>query len=194
MIPFTSLKCRLTSPFNNRKLNGKSEFHSGYDLVGIGSSTVINIIAGTVVQSRMITDKKNKTWEWGNYVAVQSESGYIVYYCHLKYRAVVVGQKIKVGDIIGEMGNTGYSFGAHLHIEVRKDGKTISPEELTGIPNKIGVYKDDNDDLELAIKTFVKAGIIQTPEYWITHISQLEYLRDLFIKTALVLRGYMKDE
>ena len=194
MIPFVSRKCKLTSPFNNRTLNEKTEFHSGYDLVGVGSSTVINIIAGTVIQSRMITDKKNKTWEWGNYVAVQSENGYIVYYCHLKNRAVAVGQKIKVGDIIGEMGNTGYSFGAHLHIEVRKSGKTISPEELTGMPNEVGIYKDDIDDLELAIKSFVKAGIIKSPEYWITHIPQLEYLRDLFIKTAAVLRGYMKDE
>ena len=116
--------------------------HTGYDLVGIGSATVTAAVGGTVVQSRIITDKSNLTWQWGNYVCIKTDTGQYHYYCHLASRAVKAGDTVKVGDTLGIMGNTGYSFGAHLHFEVReKDGKTTaSPESVLGIPNKVGTY------------------------------------------------------
>lgn len=86
-IPFIGGKCKLTSPFGQRTLNGKTEGHSGYDLVGVVSDQVIAIESGKVVQSRMVTDKANKTWEWGNYICVQGDDGLLYYYCHLKLRS-----------------------------------------------------------------------------------------------------------
>lgn len=136
--PFESNKYRLTSPYGQRTLNGTSQFHNGVDLVGVGNKAVCSVCDGTVLSSQIITDKSNRTWEWGNYVAVQASDGAVIYYCHLASRAVKKGDKIKKGQRIGIMGNTGYSFGAHLHFEVRRNNKAINAAEYLGIPNKAG--------------------------------------------------------
>lgn len=143
IIPFACNSVKVTSPFGARVLNGRTETHSGYDLVGVGSWDVTAAVGGTVVQSRIVTDKSNTTWQWGNYVCIRTADGQYHYYCHMKSRAVQKGQTVKAGDKLGVMGNTGYSFGAHLHFEVRAaDGKTkLSPETVLGIPNKAGTYK-----------------------------------------------------
>lgn len=138
--PFESYKYKVTSPYGQRVLNGVSQFHGGVDLVGIGSTAVCSVCDGTVLSSQIITDKSNLTWEWGNYVAVQAKDGTVHYYCHLASRAVKKGDKVIKGQRIGIMGNTGYSFGAHLHFEVRRNNKAINAAEYLGIPNKAGQY------------------------------------------------------
>ena len=111
--------------------------HDGYDLVSDGDRTVCAVVGGKVVQSRIITDKSNRTWEWGNYVTILGDDGHYHYYCHLAQRAVETGAVVKAGQPIGVMGSTGYSTGPHLHYEVRLgDGWTpICPSEILGIPN-----------------------------------------------------------
>lgn len=138
--PFESNKYRITSPYGQRTLNGQQQFHGGVDVVGEGSTAVCSVCDGTVLVSQIITDKSNLTWQWGNYVAVMAGDGTVHYYCHLASRAVKAGDKIKRGQRIGIMGNTGYSFGAHLHFEVRKNNKAINAAEYLGIPNKVGQY------------------------------------------------------
>lgn len=140
MLPFSG-KNRVTSIFGNRTLNGKTDYHSGLDIVGDDSHKVLAVAGGTVIQSRIVEDKANRTWEWGNYVCVQAADGNFYYYCHLESRAVQSGATVKEGDIVGIMGNTGHSFGAHLHLEIRNAGKTaIDPCPILGIPNSTGVY------------------------------------------------------
>jgi hypothetical protein len=86
----------------------------------------------------MVTDKNNLTWQWGNYVAVMGEDGCTIYYCHLDKRCVKQGDRVKAGDVIGVMGNTGYSFGKHLHFEVRpKNVKAINAADYLWLPNAI---------------------------------------------------------
>lgn len=116
--------------------------HSGLDIVGDDSKDVLCPVSGTVKSSTIITDKSNSTWEWGNYVRVDDADGNRLFFCHLDSRAVSVGQKVNPGDKLGVMGNTGYSFGAHTHFEVRKsDGKTtLDPAAYLGIPNAKGTY------------------------------------------------------
>ena len=77
IIPFDAREVKLTSPYGSRTLNGKANFHAGYDLVGIGSRNVTAAVGGTVVVSRIITDKSNRTWEWGNYVCIRGDDGII---------------------------------------------------------------------------------------------------------------------
>ena len=188
-IPFKCDSVRLTSGYGKRVINGASDYHKGYDLVGVGSKEVTAAVGGTVTQSRIVTDKSNLTWQWGNYVTVKGDDGNYYYYCHLASRAVSKGQRVNAGDKIGIMGATGYVYGAHLHFEVRKsDGKTaISPEDILDIPNKVGTYtKKVSLDDDLAV--LVKHKVITTPEYWKQNSGKLQYLPELIHNMAEVLR------
>lgn len=110
----------------------KKGVHNGIDLVGTGY-TLDYITAhseGTVVAVRnnyKTNDKYGSSY--GNYVKIK-HNGYYTLYAHMKYNSVTVkvGQKVSRGQVIGYMGNTGHSFGAHLHFEVRdKNDNFINP-------------------------------------------------------------------
>lgn len=197
-IPFTSGKCKVTSPYGERTLSGKTQFHSGYDLVPAGAWDICAVEDGTVVSSRIVTDKKNLTWQWGNYVCIKTASGQYHYYCHMASRAVTKGQTVKKGDKIGVMGNTGYSFGAHPHFEVRAgDGKTtLNPETVLRIPNRSGaqIYEATEDTgssavLEKDLETLVKHGVINTPSYWQKNAGNVKFLPELIHNMAVKLGG-----
>ena len=191
IIPFNCDSVRLTSPYGNRVLNGINEFHPGYDLVGIGSIDVVAVEGGKVVQSRIVTDKTNRTWQWGEYICIKTDSGQYQYYCHLSIRYAKYGQNVKAGDILGVMGNTGYSFGAHLHFEVRQpDGKTtVCPETVLGISNAEGIYTlKQESQLEKDLDTLIHYNIISTKEYWINTSPTVKYLPELIHNMSEYLR------
>lgn len=190
-IPFFTTQIKVTSAYGKRTLNGKETTHAGYDLVPVGSRDVLAVTGGKVVRSRIVTDKTNLTWQWGNYVCIQTPTGEYHYYCHLASRAVSEGATVRAGDKLGVMGNTGYSFGAHLHFEVRKpDGKTaISPEGVTGIPNQVGTYTVTAESrLEADLAVLVQKGIMASPEYWKEQAEKVKYLADLLHNMAEKLR------
>lgn len=121
---------KITSPFGPRNLNGDKRFHKGIDCVGLTSKNVLAVCDATVVSSQIILDKTNATWEWGNYIKLDDGHGYYPHYCHLSKRQVNKGDKVKSGQLIGVEGQTGYSFGSHLHFEVRNaKGVSIDPQE-----------------------------------------------------------------
>lgn len=136
-------KYRVTSPYGERTINGKREFHGGIDVVGLGDKYVCAVEDGYVEVSQIVTSKSDRTWEWGNYVCVIGDDGKQYYYCHLLRRLVSVGQKVRAGDHVGVEGNTGYSLGDHCHFEVRDKSGAIDPCTVLGIPNAIGVYGVD---------------------------------------------------
>ena len=192
LIPFDCAAVKLTSPYGERTLNGRKEFHSGYDLVGVDSWEVTAAEGGTVVRARMVTDKSNLTWQWGNYVCIKTEAGQYHYYCHLASRAVTEGQKVCAGQKLGVMGNTGYSFGAHLHFEARaSDGKTsLCPESVLGIPNAEGVYTVPvRTQLDIDLDTLYANGVINSPDYWKKTASAVKYLPELIHNMAEVLQN-----
>ena len=131
---------RVSSPFGWRTLGGVREYHKGIDLVG-ADKTVRAVVGGVVGQSIIITDPKNRTSEWGNYVRVDGEDGRLYYYCHLAKRLVGRGAKVAVGDAIGIEGSTGESTGSHLHFEVRENGTSIDPTKILGIKNTVGTVQ-----------------------------------------------------
>lgn len=110
--------------------------HYGIDLVGEnGKYNVCDYIVahsdGTVVQARSNYTTNDKSGNsYGNYVLIKHSNGMYTLYAHMRYGSVTVkvGQKVKKGQTIGYMGNTGYAFGAHLHFEVRdKNNLIINP-------------------------------------------------------------------
>ena len=132
---------RVSSPFGWRTLLGKRVYHNGIDLVGT-DKTVRAVVGGVVGQSTIITDPKNRTSEWGNYVRIDGEDGRLYYYCHLSKRLVSRGDKVSVGDALGIEGSTGKSTGSHLHLEVRENGKSIDPTAILGIKNIVGAVRE----------------------------------------------------
>lgn len=124
---------------------GYGPVHGGLDMVGLCGTDIISPVSGTVKSSTIITDKNNLTWEWGNYVRVDDEDGMRYFFCHMDSRAVKVGNRVQVGTKLGVMGNTGLSFGAHCHFEVRTKGNIrVNPANILGIPNQCGVYTVEN--------------------------------------------------
>lgn len=129
---------RVTSGFRT----SERPTHNGFDIVGDDSKLIRSITSGTVGFAGQVNDKVSggHTWEWGIYVRVDGSDGYKYYYCHMESKSVVAGQRVNEGDVLGVMGNTGYSFGAHTHFEVRKNSEKINPSLVLGIPNKEGTY------------------------------------------------------
>ena len=64
---------------------------------------------------------------YGKHIRIDHGFGYVTLYAHLNKYNVKRGQKVKRGDIIGFVGNTGRSMGPHLHYEILKDKKKINP-------------------------------------------------------------------
>lgn len=106
--------------------------HKAVDLVKYKSQldTIIAHSDGKVVFCQ--TGKKNNKLavgnaSYGNCVKIDHGNGYSTLYAHLALVYVKLGQTVKKGQEIGTMGNTGRSFGAHLHFEVRLNNRHIDP-------------------------------------------------------------------
>ena len=141
-MPFAS-GFRIVSPYGYRTdpITGEEHsWHGGVDLVSDDRS-VRAVIGGTVLRSRMAEDRGDgdRTWEWGNYVSVAGDDGFVIYYCHLAERRVEAGQRVSPGQVLGIEGTTGRSTGIHLHFEVRDwNAQQIDPCAYLGIPNQAG--------------------------------------------------------
>ena len=69
----------------------------------------------------------NRSSGYGRHIRIDHGFGYVSLYAHLDKYNVKRGQKVKRGEIIGFVGNTGRSVAPHLHYEILKDGKKINP-------------------------------------------------------------------
>lgn len=163
ILPYKDGTMRVTSPFGWRTLNGERENHKGVDLVGT-TKTLVSPCDGTVLVSRIVTDKSNRTHEWGNYVCIGTSDGLQIYMCHMKERHVSVGQKIKAGTPVGVEGNTGYSLGSHCHFEIRKNGVSVDPCDYLGIKNKTGAYNVRTVNAEKYIDKIIKKVGFSKPD------------------------------
>lgn len=128
--------CRVLQK-NDKKITFayKGASHKGIDLVGPGSTLDYIVahsdgIVDSVVSHIDYNTSKTGAKTYGNYVKIRHDNGMYTLYAHMKYGSVKVkaGEKVSRGQVIGYMGNTGYSFGAHLHFEVRdKNNNYIDP-------------------------------------------------------------------
>ncbi len=134
ILPYRVGKVKLTSKYGLRKLNGADNRHNGVDLQGT-DKILVAPCDGVVVSSTQILDTNNRTWEWGNYVRIDRADGLQIFMCHMSERRVKVGDVVKAGDVVGVEGNTGFSFGTHVHFEVRRNGEVVNPCPYLEIEN-----------------------------------------------------------
>jgi murein DD-endopeptidase MepM/ murein hydrolase activator NlpD len=110
--------------------------HSGIDLdLDIGDTV-------RAAWSGKVRYAKYNDGGFGNLVIVRHYNGLETFYAHLSKFLVVPDQEVKAGDVLGLGGNTGRSFGPHLHFEVRFYDAAMNPEEI--IDFNVKSCKDEN--------------------------------------------------
>lgn len=101
-------------------------FHTGIDLANIPGTPIYAASGGTVVAvQEMVID--GHYYGYGKYIVIGHNARFSSLYAHLMGFAVNVGDEVKTGDVIGYMGNTGWSTGPHLHFEVWEYGNRSNP-------------------------------------------------------------------
>ncbi len=100
----------------------KTVTHSGVDIKAPLGTPVIAAANGVVREAK--TDKG-----YGKKVVIQHDNQYTTLYAHLNDFAVKVNENVKKGQVIGRVGNTGFSTAPHLHYEVIKNGKRVNPAD-----------------------------------------------------------------
>lgn len=131
----------ITSGYGERVLHGVKEFHRGIDIGVAGNPTTTPIFvtkAGIVkwVDRTRVYDKKTGKGSFGNVVYILMADGWFAIYPHMEaiFNNIEVGNYLKEGTQIGIMGNTGFSFGIHLHYEERdsmaSSGKSRCPQDI----------------------------------------------------------------
>jgi len=171
-------KNKITSLFGYRILNGKGQGHGGIDIVGTTRTNSLLDYITAHSDGEVIKVTKNiigfvSGGSYGNYVIIKHDKKYLTLYAHMSYNSIKVrvGDKVKQGDIIGYMGQTGTSYGGHLHFEVRENGVRIDPkpyidsnlpsEEIEVEIKKIKILNKPNN-YEFEVDGFIINGVTYT--------------------------------
>ena len=109
---------------------GYSKMHKGIDF-GVGYGTPIMAAGDGVV------DQANYFGSYGNYVKIRHNKDFSTAYAHMSKFAknIKKGASVRQGQVIGYVGSTGRSTGAHCHFEVIKDGSQVNPSKMTVMAN-----------------------------------------------------------
>jgi len=115
----------LTGTFGGRPdpFTGEPDFHQGIDIATDKGNPVYATADGTV-------DSAVPSGQYGNLIVLKHDFGLATRYGHLSRFNVTAGQHVTRGDVIGFVGSTGRSTGAHLHYEILANGRQINPLQL----------------------------------------------------------------
>ena len=113
---------KISSRFGKRTdpVNKKKAIHEGVDIKGKRGDRILATASGKVI-------KATKNGGYGNYVEIDHGNGYITAYGHMQNYLVKKGERVKQGQVIGQVGSTGRSTGPHLHYEIQLNKKPIDP-------------------------------------------------------------------
>ncbi len=92
----------------------KNNMHNGMDLGASIGTKIYAPLSGTVRMTAN-TDLVPGCYSWGKWALIDHQNGLSTMFAHMSQIAVTPGQKVNTGDIVGYVGNTGYSTGPHLH-------------------------------------------------------------------------------
>ena len=112
----------MSSPYGWRvhPVYGDYRFHSGVDLAAASGTPIYATRSGTVTTATYGSSS-------GYYVTINHGDGFSSSYLHMTHYIVSVGQKVSAGQVIGYVGSTGTSTGAHLHFSIYYNGATQNP-------------------------------------------------------------------
>ncbi len=113
---------RITDRYGWRDLYGRNDFHYGLDLAANYGTSIYAAASGEVVYAQYHSD-------FGWCIKIEHENGIISLYAHCSKLLVKEGDAVRQGDIIAEVGSTGYSYGNHCHMEVIVNGERVDPED-----------------------------------------------------------------
>ena len=114
----------ISSPFGQRTdpFTGKLAMHLGVDFAGTEGHEVVSLGAGIVTYSGYMQG-------YGEMVEISHSDGFSTRYAHAQENLVKVGEIVPKGKPIALVGSTGRSTGAHVHLEVYKNGRAIDPSK-----------------------------------------------------------------
>lgn len=114
-----------TSEFGVRihPIDGDLRFHAGTDIAAPTGTPIYAAFDGTVIESEY--DKWN-----GYHIKLQHDNDIMTVYCHCEKLNVKKGEVVRAGEIIGTVGSTGSSTGAHLHFELRINNVSYDPRSV----------------------------------------------------------------
>jgi len=117
----------LSSSYGNRRdpFTGDANFHPGLDISATRGEPVQATADGVVTSA-------GPAGNYGNLVVLDHGFGIITKYGHLSRFAVMNGQEVRRGDVIGYVGSTGRSTSPHLHYEIWTNDRLINPLRLLG--------------------------------------------------------------
>ncbi|HPN30569.1 MAG TPA: M23 family metallopeptidase [bacterium] len=104
------------SPFTRSQM-----FHEGLDIAAVTGTKIYAAASGTVIFSGIKPG-------YGNFIIIQHKYGYSTAYGHCSKLLVTKNMNVKKGDLIGLVGNSGNSYGSHVHYELRINGIPVDPE------------------------------------------------------------------
>ena len=117
----------ISSSYGWRDLFGVPDLHEATDIPATAGTPIYASNSGVVIKSE-------NHYSYGNYIMIDHGNGIYTLYAHMTYREYSVGQSVNKGDVIGYVGNTGNSYGAHLHFEYWVNGKRTDPEAYVSLP------------------------------------------------------------
>jgi murein DD-endopeptidase MepM/ murein hydrolase activator NlpD len=117
------------SPYHYVSGNEFWSGHLGIDIAATEGTPIVAADTGVVTMAQ-----GGWNYGYGNVVMIDHGNGFITLYGHLSQINVVPCQPIYAGQLIGLAGNTGNSFGAHLHFEVRLNGMFVNPHDYLTAP------------------------------------------------------------
>jgi murein DD-endopeptidase MepM/ murein hydrolase activator NlpD len=123
----------MSSPFGVRMdpFLHRPAMHTGLDMRGDIGDPVHATASGRVSMA-------GREGGYGNMVEIQHTNGLATRYGHLSEIDVKVGQKVRIGEVIGRIGSTGRSTGPHLHYETRVDGDAVDPQKFLRAGVRLG--------------------------------------------------------
>ena len=127
-VPSSTYITSLFQPYGRTDLPGQTAPHMGVDIGANYGTLVVAAASGFVLMVYNPWEGRNTGGVgYGNYIILDHGNRIATLYGHLRNTKVTEGAYVMAGDVIGMVGSTGNSTGAHLHFEVREDGYPVNP-------------------------------------------------------------------